>query len=85
MQFAHRPTYSAQQCQSYSPRQTFPEGNVRICAPYQIDSCQSVGGHEGFNHACAYCFANTGMLFNHRKKDCRRKTFKSKNGQQGDN
>ena len=78
MQFAQPPTYSAQQCQSNSLRQTFPQGSVRICAPYQTDSCQSVGGHEGFNHACAYCFSNTGMLFNHRGKDCCRKTFKKK-------
>ena len=76
MQFAQRPAYSTQQRQSYSPRQTFPQGNVRICAAYQTDSCQSGSGHEGLNHVCAYCFANTGLLFNHREKDCRRKTFK---------
>ena len=83
MQFAQRPMFGSQQRQPYNSRQSIPQGNVRICIPFQSDTCPHFGAHDGYNHACAFCFANTGMLFNHKERDCRRKVFKSKNGLQG--
>ena len=84
MQFAQRPMFGSQQRQPYNSRQPNPQGNVRICIPFQSDTCPHFGAHDGYNHACAFCFANTGMLFNHKERDCRRKLFKSKNGPQGE-
>ena len=82
LQYAQKPVVTTQ---SHSvPRFGANPNSVRLCIPYQKGQCVLQDGHENLVHACSYCFANTGMLFKHQEKDCRRKFFASKNGQRGE-
>ena len=80
-QYAQRPNFSNQSRQS--GRSGSQNGSVKLCNAYQMDDCSHPDGHDGYLHACAFCYNSTGMLYRHKEKDCRRKSAQSKNGQRG--
>ena len=82
LQYAQKPVIAPQS--RTAPRFGANPNSVKLCIPYQKGQCESQDGHDNFIHACSFCFANTGMLFKHQEKDCRRIFFASKNGQRGE-
>ena len=82
LQYAQKPVIAPQT--RNAPRFGANPNSVKLCIPYQRGQCELQDGHDNLIHACNFCFANTGMLFKHPEKDCRRKFFASKNGQRGE-
>ena len=84
LQYVQKPSLPTQSRQNSNLRFGASPDSVRLCISFQRDLCDLPDGHDSLIHACSYCFTNTGMLFKHSEKQCRRKTYASKNGQRGE-